>query len=30
VYENGKIRHVKTIPGMEEGRIKNDGGVSQL
>jgi hypothetical protein len=27
MYENGKMRHVETIPGMEEGGIKqNDGG----
>jgi hypothetical protein len=28
MYENGKMRPVETIPGMGEGRIKNnDGGV---
>jgi hypothetical protein len=26
MYENGKMRPVETIPGMREGRIKNDGG----
>jgi hypothetical protein len=27
MYVNGKMRPVETIPGMEEGRIKeNDGG----
>jgi hypothetical protein len=27
MYENGKMRHVKTIPGMGGGEIKqNDGG----
>jgi hypothetical protein len=27
MYEDGKMRHVETISGMEEGRIKeNDGG----
>jgi hypothetical protein len=27
MYEDGKMRHVDTIPGMREGRIKeNDGG----
>jgi hypothetical protein len=27
MYENGKMRHVKTIPGMGEERIKDsDGG----
>jgi hypothetical protein len=27
VYENGKMRHVETVPGMGEGEIKeNDGG----
>jgi hypothetical protein len=27
MYENGKMRFVETIPGMEGGRIKeNDGG----
>jgi hypothetical protein len=26
MYENGKVRHVGTIPGMSEGEIKeNDG-----
>jgi hypothetical protein len=29
MYENGKIRPVETIPGMEGGGIKeNDGGVN--
>jgi hypothetical protein len=27
MYENEKLRHVETIPGLEGGRIKeNDGG----
>jgi hypothetical protein len=27
VYENGKMRHVETVPGMGEGeRKENDGG----
>jgi hypothetical protein len=27
MYENGKMRHVETVPGMAEGGIKeNDGG----
>jgi hypothetical protein len=27
MYEDGKMRHIETIPGMGEGRIKeNDGG----
>jgi hypothetical protein len=27
MYENGKMRHVETVPGMGEGRIKDgDGG----
>jgi hypothetical protein len=26
IYENGKMRLVKSIPGMEEGRIKENGG----
>jgi hypothetical protein len=29
MYDNGKMRPVETIPGMEEGSIKeNDGGVN--
>jgi hypothetical protein len=30
MYENGKMRHVETIPGMGEGGIKGDDGGSEF
>jgi hypothetical protein len=30
MYENGKMRHVETIPGMEGGRIKENDGRGEL